>query len=54
MDENMTEFKASNNKKYKIEGIWDNAVYAKEFAASHLLSFYYLISWKGYFEKKNT
>ena len=26
------EFKAGNNKKYKVESIWDNAVYAKESA----------------------
>ena len=25
-------FKAGNNKKYKIDSIWDNAVYAKESA----------------------
>ena len=53
VDENVTEFKASNDKQYKVEGIWDSAVYAKESAASHLLELYYLISLKSYFEEKN-
>lgn len=41
----MTEFKAGNNKKkYKVERIWDNAIYIKKLAAGHLLGFYYLIT----------
>ena len=24
------EFEAGNNKKYKVDGIWDSAVYARE------------------------
>ena len=29
MDKNMTEFEASNDEEYEVEGIWDSAVYAK-------------------------
>ena len=47
------EFKASDNKKYKVEGIQDNAVYARELAGQ-LLRLYYLILWKGYPKKENT
>ena len=35
-------FEASNNEKYKINGIWNSAVYAKE-SARQLLGFYYLV-----------
>ena len=45
MDENATqlEFKVNNNKKYKIESIWDSAVYAKKLEAGHLPKLYYLV-----------
>ena len=36
------EFDAGNNKKYKIEAIKDNAVYAKE-AEGYLPDLYYLV-----------
>ena len=49
------EFKAGgNNKKYKMEGICDSAVYAKELEVHYLLGLYYLISWKGYPKDKST
>lgn len=32
----------NNNKKFKIEIIWDNAVYAKKLTG-YLLAFYYLV-----------
>lgn len=45
VDENVREFEASvNNKKYKIEGIQNNAVYVKESVAGSLPNLYYLIS----------
>ena len=51
----MMEFEADSDKEeYKVEEIWDSAVYAKESAAGHLPGFYYLISWKGYSEEENT
>ena len=42
MDENVTkfEFEADDNKKYGVEAIQDNAVYANK-AKGHLLDLYY-------------
>ena len=37
------EFKASNNKKYKVEAIKDSTVYAKKIEG-HLPGLYYLVS----------
>ena len=55
VDENVTEFEAGNDEEeYKVEGIWDSAVYARESATGHLPGLYYLLSWKGYPEKENT
>lgn len=50
----MIEFKAENEKEYKVEGIWDNTFYAKELVVDYLPDFYYLISWKGYLKEENT
>ena len=36
------EFKAGNNKEYKVDDIWNSAVYVKELA-KHLLGLYYLV-----------
>ena len=47
------EFKAGDNKKYKVEAIQDSAAYAKE-TDRHLTGLYYLLTWKGYPENKNT
>ena len=47
------EFKAGNNSEYKVEVIWDSAVYANK-AKSYLSGLYYLVEWKRYSEKKNT
>ena len=47
------EFKAGNDKKYEVNGIWDNAIYAKKSATRQLPGLYYLVSWKGYHEEKN-
>lgn len=48
-DENITllKFEASDSKKYKIEAIWNNAIYKKELKLGQLSGLYYLISWKG-------
>ena len=55
VDENVTEFEADSDKEeYKMERIWDSAVYAKESATGHLSGLYYLVSWKGYPKEKNT
>lgn len=43
----------SDNKKYKVEAIYNNAVYASKLQG-HLPDLYYLILWNGYSEEKNT
>ena len=50
------EFEAGNNdsRKYKIEAIWDSAIYARESESSHLPGLYYLVSWIRYLKEKNT
>ena len=55
-DGNVVELDAGNDKsgEYKVEAIWDNAVYTRELESSYLSGLYYLISWKRYSEKKNT
>ena len=54
VDENATELDAGNEgSEYKVEAICNSAVYTRE-SAGHLPGLYYLVSWKGYPEKKNT
>ena len=43
-----------NSKKYKVEPIWDSALYANESELSHLPGLYYLVAWKGYRKEENT
>ena len=43
-----------NNKEYKMEGICDSMVYARELEMGYLPGLYYLVSWKGYLEDKST
>lgn len=48
------EFESNGNyKEYKVEAIYDRAVYAKK-SKNHLLDLYYLVFWKDYPEEKNT
>ena len=49
------EFEADgNNKEYKVEGIRDSMVYARESEAGHLPGLHYLVSWKSYLEDEST
>ena len=48
------EFETGNNKEYKVDGIWDSAVYARELATGQLPRLYYLVLWKSYLEEENT
>ena len=41
-------------KEYEVEVICDSAVYGKESESDQLLGLYYLISWNGFPEEKNT
>ena len=47
------EFEAGNDKEYKIDGIQNSAVYAKE-SSRQLPGLYYLVLWTGYREEENT
>ena len=47
------EFKADDNKKYKVESIQDSTIYARELAGQ-LPKFYYLVLWKSYLKEENT
>ena len=53
MNNMQLEFKASNDKEYEVDGIWDSAIYAKKSATGQLPGFYYLVLWKGYPEEEN-
>ena len=48
------EFEAGDNKEYKVDGIWDSAVYAKESTIGQLPGLYYLVLYKDYSEEENT
>ena len=48
------EFDVGDNEEYKVEAIWDSAVYARESESGHLPGLYYLVSWKGYPKEENT
>ena len=48
------DFEASNCKKYRVEAIWDSAIYANKLEIGHLQGVHYLIAWKSYLEKENT
>ena len=50
------EYDADDNDsgEYKVEVIWDSAVYARESESRHLPGLYYLVSWKRYLEDENT
>ena len=46
-------FVAGNIKKYKVEVIWDSAIYASK-VEGYLPNLYYLVMWKKYLEEENT
>ena len=48
------ELEAGDSKEYKIEAIWDSAVYASKSESGQLPGLYYLVVWKGYPEEENT
>lgn len=43
-----------NEEEYKVEIIYNSAVYVKKSESGHLLGLYYLVSWKNYLKEKNT
>ena len=45
MNKNAIELDASNNsEEYKVEAIWDSAIYARKSKSGHLSGFYHLVS----------
>ncbi len=48
------ELEEGNSEEYKVEVICDSNVYVKELDSGQLPGLYYLVSWKGYPEEKNT
>ena len=53
MNKKLTELEARKSKEYKIEAIWNSAVYTNE-AEGHLPGLYYLVVWKKYTKEENT
>ena len=53
MDEKVMELEFGNTEEYKVETIWDSAVYANE-TKGHLPGLYYLVAWKRYCKQENT
>ena len=45
---------SNDSKEYKVEAVWDRAVYTMESESGHLPGVYYLVACKGYPEEKNT
>ena len=52
IDEKTTKLEANNSKEYKVEIIWDSAVYTNEMEG-YLPGLYYLVAWKRYPEEEN-
>ena len=48
------ELEVGDSKEYKVEAIWDSAVYASKSESGQLPSLYYLAAWKGYSKEENT
>lgn len=55
MEDIRLEFKVGDNncKEYKVEAIWDSAIYAK-ILKSYLPGLYCLVLWKSYSKEENT
>ena len=47
------EFEACGDKEYKVDSIWNSAIYARELAGQ-LPRLYFLVSWKSYPKEENT
>ena len=54
MDKKVTEFEFefNNKKEYKMEAIWNSAVYVNKIGG-HLPALYYVIAWKRYAKKED-
>ncbi len=48
------EFEARGDKDYEVEAIINSTVYGQQANSNQMPGLYYLVSWKGYLEEKNT
>ncbi len=48
------EFEVGGNKEYMVEAIIDSVMYGQQANSNPMPGLYYLVSWKGYLEEKNT
>ena len=48
------ELEVNDSKKYKIEAIQDNVVYASKLQSGQLPDLYYLVAWKRYLKEEST
>ena len=48
------ELEAGDSEEYKVEAMWNSAVYASKLESGQLPGLYYLVAWKGYLKKENT
>ena len=46
-----TELAAGDSEEYKVDAIWDSAVYASKSKSGQLPGLYYLVAWKRYPEE---
>ena len=56
LDEKLTEldFEAGISEEYKVEAIWDSAIYVIKSESGHISWLYYLVAWKSYPKEENT
>ena len=47
------EFEAGDSNEYKVEAIWNSAVFANK-AKSHLPGLYYLVAYQKFLKEENT
>ena len=53
-DDNVELDAGDENGEYEVEAIRNSEIYARESESGHLPGLYYLVSWKGYPEERNT
>ena len=56
VNKRMTELEseAGNSKEYKVEALWESAVYASKLELGQLSGLYYLVAWNNYPKEENT
>ena len=59
INKRVTKLEAGDSEEYKVEAIWNSAVYARESELGQLPDLYYLVAWylvawKGYLKEENT